>query len=436
MFIRSMNLVLLAFATVFFPRLLAMVGFPAAINFLHFFVVALVFGYTLTKTRTYQAKQILKKFSIGLYAFLIAIFASAILNSAGIINIVLEFLLLTEPFLMLLAIVNLSLSQKRVEQMQQWIMGFALVHLVLAYFQAFTTQEADHVKGVFVNMGAGHHVGGAVSLTAAVYIIFGTSISSLLIRCLIAMAFLWETYPLSDSKQVIAVFAVALVMLGFTKLKSIQEVVQSMSLSAFVLSLVWWLSTQVFKLYWADPERITRGLGLKFGVFSVMASQYSSPLNHFFGLGPGHTIGRLGWMVSKKYYDLLLPFGVTSLPVFDIVWDVQEADWMTNHATGSSMFSLLFSWAGIVGDLGIVGLCIYCYLWFLVWRFLCINDLTKFFVLTVFTFGAVFSWMEEPAYMLFVSTLVGIQWQLHKSKEQSSLLLWGKPGDIYKQLES
>lgn len=75
------------------------------------------------------------------------------------------------------------------------------------------------------------------------------------------------------------------------------------------------------------------------------------------------------------------------------------------------MFSPLFGWAGIWGNLGFLGLAAYLYLSFLVWRKLCLDDFSKFLLLSVFAFGLIFSQMEEPGYMLFVATIIGLQWQ-------------------------
>jgi acyl dehydratase len=49
-----------------------------------------------------------------------------------------------------------------------------------------------------------------------------------------------------------------------------------------------------------------------------------------------------------------------------------------------------------------------------VWRRLCFDDVSRFFVLSVFVFGLVFSQMEEPGYMLYVTLIIALQWQEHR----------------------
>lgn len=110
----------------------------------------------------------------------------------------------------------------------------------------------------------------------------------------------------------------------------------------------------------------------------------------------------------RKYADLLAPLGSTIHPVTKEIWRTTGESWLGNQ---SSMFSPLFGWAGIWGDLGLLGLAAYLYIGFVVWKRVCVNDLMKFFILTIFVFGCIFSQLEEPGYMLSVACILGIQYQ-------------------------
>ena len=57
-YVRNSILILLAFGTVFFPRILNAVGFPSPINFVHFFVVPIACGIVIFKTRVKDKTQI------------------------------------------------------------------------------------------------------------------------------------------------------------------------------------------------------------------------------------------------------------------------------------------------------------------------------------------------------------------------------------------
>jgi hypothetical protein len=119
----------------------------------------------------------------------------------------------------------------------------------------------------------------------------------------------------------------------------------------------------------------------------------------------------------ENYKDLLSPLGATVHPASAAIWKAVGASWLGDQ---SSMFSPLFGWAGIWGDLGFLGLGSFIYIWFVVWRRLCFDDISRFFVLTVFVFGLVFSQMEEPGYMLYVTLIIGLRWHEYRVQKQTA----------------
>ncbi|MBD1844704.1 hypothetical protein H6F89_15130 [Cyanobacteria bacterium FACHB-63] len=70
----------------------------------------------------------------------------------------------------------------------------------------------------------------------------------------------------------------------------------------------------------------------------------------------------------------------------------------------------------IWGDLGILGLAACGYLCWLSWRYLCLDDVSKWQMLTVFVHGLIFTQIQEPGYMLFITALIGLGWQEARSK--------------------
>ena len=75
------------------------------------------------------------------------------------------------------------------------------------------------------------------------------------------------------------------------------------------------------------------------------------------------------------------------------------------------MFSPLFGWAGMWGDLGIVGLISYFLILGTIWTQICVDDLSKFLLLSVAVNGLIFSQMQEPGYMLYTVLIIGIRFQ-------------------------
>lgn len=416
--LKTSALVLLTIATAFFPRVFTAIGFPAVINFLHFALTIVICSLVIPRTHGEVWHSISKKLLLGLYILLLVMTASAFLNSAGVINIFLNLLLLGQPFALLIAIVGISTSRINIKQMRFWLIFFAFVHFCFFTFQYFILNlRDDDVKGVFLGQGAGHHVGGAIALTAGIYF-FVTCKLPTWIRLFVGVAFAADIVY-SDSKQVLVAFALSLVILLCTKLKNLSETIRYSAI-ALIVGALGFKAAQIFFAgslsFWGNSERFISGLKLKFSVFSIINSYYHSPFNWLLGLGSGHTIGRLAWLTSD-YIDYLKPLGITSTSVTNTILTINDTHPLSNAFTGSSMFALTFSWAGIWGDLGLLGLGVYLYLWFLVWQQLCLDNISKLLLLNSLVLGAIFSWLEEPSYMLFIVSLIGLQWHESRLKQ-------------------
>jgi hypothetical protein len=419
----SSDLVIFAFATAFFPRVLAGLGIPTAINFLHFIVVPLVCFYVLRQARFKDSRQwtIVKNILIGLFLLLTVMLLSAIVNSAGIINVFLDYMLLAEPFMLLLAVICISMSPESIEKFKIRWLNFSLINLLFALCQILVlrlnNQNADLIKGVFVEQASGHVVGASVSMAFAVYYFIIAKNRSIWIRFAIAFATLFHIVK-ADAKQVLAVFILAFVLLIFLKSNSVIQFLQYIFLVIIFTAVIILLANTVFRalLIWADFDVQIEGMRLKFSPFTILPTFYNSPLNWLIGLGPGHTIGRLGGWMVWEYKSLLGPIGLTTSRASVAVWNAANSSWLGNK---SSWFSPLFGWAGIWGDLGLAGLGTYLYLWWTVWQKACLNDLSKFFTLTILVYGLIMSQIEEPGYMLYMTGIIALCWQTQQLKSSS-----------------
>jgi hypothetical protein len=146
---------------------------------------------------------------------------------------------------------------------------------------------------------------------------------------------------------------------------------------------------------------------IKFIAFHIIPTFYQSPLNWLLGLGPGHTAGRLGGWLLKENWAILGPLGATIHPASQALLGAYYGSWL---ALESTMFCPLFGWAGIWGDLGFAGLFAYLLLGLIVWRYVCVDNLSRFLLLSVAAFGFIFTQMEEPGYMFYTVTLIGLRW--------------------------
>ena len=426
-YIQSSTLLLLAFVTVFFPRVLDTLGAPSLVNFFHFFVVPFAFLIALFQTRTKNRNQISisKELLLGLFLLLGVMIASAFLNKAGFINIILNYILLAEPFMFLLGIICIPMSPTNFQRFRDWIVKFSCFHIFLALSQQVllsvgilkaTTLSiaADNIQGVFYLSGSGHVVGASVSVSFGLYYLVSGKNSPLWLRVSVVFAAFLQLL-FSDAKQVLLVCLVSWGILILLKVKDIGKTLQYLIAAILFGCIFWWCiqNIELFRAFkiWMRPE-IYGPQGeatlLKSASIRIIISHYTSPLNWILGLGPGHTVGRLGGWMFPKYWDLLGPLGATIHPASKQVWDAVWSSWL---GPASSMFSPLFGWAAIWGNIGFLGLGTYLYLGSIVWRRIATDDLSQFLILNVIVNGFIFSQMEEPGYMIVVAGLIALQWQ-------------------------
>jgi hypothetical protein len=434
-FLRSSTLILIAFGTAFVPRIFQTVGFPAVVNFIHFVTVPLACVVTLTTARLdRQQKSTVDVLLSGLLLLFIVMLASALINSAGLINAAVDYLLLAEPFMLFLCLASLPLTPQRYSIMQTWLHRFCFFHiaLIILQFIAFRVlglsifdakpNNPDYVQGIFYHSGAGHVVGASVSLSFGLYFFLVARQFSLPFRLVVFGMTFWGML-VSDAKQVLLAFLVAGVLLWLTQLKDLAKGLQYFCIGVVVAAVLLWCIQNVpaFDAFntWIRPEIYGpngEATLLKTAAFRIIPTYYENFLHPWLGLGPGHTIGRLGGWMLREYGDLLNPLGATRHPVTQEIWRAVGQSWLGNQ---SSMFSPLFGWAGIWGDLGILGLLSYLYLACVVWWCLCLDNISKFLLLSIAVFGLIFSQMEEPAYMLSITFIIGLQWHQSRLRQQA-----------------
>jgi hypothetical protein len=432
-YVSNSNLILFGVGTALFPRVLTALKIPSPINFLHFVAIPLACGSVLLKSRSKDPQQIAisKNILLSLYIFLVVVFASALLNNAGVPNAILDYLLLAEPFVLILTIVSLPMSLDSYQRFNGWLMYAAFINMIFAYVQKYVFKMErligleDNIKGIFIGQGAGHVLGGSVAMTFAVYYFISANTKPMWFRIAVVLA-CFNHIVISDTKQVLLSFIVGYILLNLLNLKDIKRTLLYLVVGVLFLSIFYWaiFNFEALKGFtvWIRPEiygpdgEATR---LKFATFRIVPQYFHSPLNWLLGLGPGHTVGRLGgWMLSA-YWGLLSPLGATMHPASTEVWRAVVESWLGDQ---SSLFSPFFGWAGIWGDLGILGLGAYFYMAFTVWRYVCVVDLSKYLMLTVFAFGLVFSQLEEPGYTLFVASMIGLGWQKNRIQTEDKLV--------------
>lgn len=422
--LKSSTILLFAFAITFFPRFLQSLKVPAAINFLHFAIVPFACAIALVNTRSKNHRQIANSQEIlfSLLLFFSIIISSALLNKAGFINVILSFLLWAEPLMLILAVTSLSLSPTSLKKFRTGIIYFNLFHLILAFIQALVLgQIGDFMQGVFFYSGSGHVVASSVSFSFGLYYFASLKNQKRWLGFLVLSASLIHLV-MADAKQVLLTFILGFAIFSLYKSKDPTKALIYL-IGLIIFSLVFWWGMEnlpalrAFKT-WIRPELYgLDGEATQFKLLGINTtiSHFHSPLNWFLGLGPGNSLDRLGQMFGD-YSQILQPLGATVSSLPEEIWRINKEHWL-GPQKGSSFFAPTFGWAAIWGDFGFLGLFAYLYLCSIIWRKICVDDLSKILLLTVAVHGFLFTQMQEPAYMLSIATLISLRW--HESQAQT-----------------
>lgn len=324
-----------------------------------------------------------------------------------------------EPFLLLIAIICLPTQQKNINKIRKWIIYSFCFHTFLAFIQQYLLQlyrlsgGPDNIQGVFYHSGAGHVVGASVALTFGIYFLVSARKTKISLRVLVLFATFWHMM-LADAKQVIFFLILGGLLLLATKIQNVKRIFKYILLGTILGLILFWCiqNLEPFSAFqtWIRPE--IYGLNgevtlLKSATFRIVPTFYDSFLNWLFGIGPGHTVDRMGGWMFQQYSNLLMPLGATTHPASQAVWQVVSSSWLGDQ---SSMFSPLFGWAALWGDFGFLGLMSYLAIGAVIYRRVCTNDFAKFTLFSVFAVGLIFSQMQEPGYMLTVALLIGLSW--------------------------
>ena len=435
-YIGTTTLILFSFCSVFYSRIIcSLTGLPSILNFAHFGVVTVTFMVALLTAKTKERSQILlsRQILLGIAALFGVMVISAFINQAGILNVIFNFLILSEPFIFLLAIVCIPLSPISIKKIKNWLLASALINFLLAEIQKplLTSglldgqgmDEVDGVQGVFFVSGAGGYVSAGISIIVALYIFFCFKKVPLWLKILSIVGAMHQL-SIADTKQVLLFCFLAFLFLVLTKVNNLKKFLIYVTLIVLGISFFIWAAynLEAFAVYgeWLSRDDINQdlengGWAVKTTGIRMVLAHYRSPLNWFFGLGPGHTLGRLGGWSIMEYWHIFSRLGASQPPFYHEMWHFINGNWI---ALSTTLYVPLFSWAGIWGDLGWIGIAIYLYLGFVVWHWLCFDDFNKFLVLNVFSCGFVLTQMEEPGFMLFIAILIGLRWHEKRQRYQ------------------
>jgi hypothetical protein len=224
---------------------------------------------------------------------------------------------------------------------------------------------------------------------------------------------LFTVAVLAEAKQIIAAFLPALVLLLFTFIKQRAGRI-FISLAIFGLAILLLFSrqpeTQQITSAITDPTLINRSITAKIKGFEIIADEMSDKgLGAWVvGLGPGNTISRVSLMAYYAVPDSPVKLlGLAPAPLTTKIWVI---DYFSSR---SSAYTGISSWLGIFGDWGLTGLVLYIWMFLILWKGLRRTRkwevvAAKSVLLMTIILGAVYSWLEEPGYMLMAALIIAL----------------------------
>ncbi len=394
-----------------FSRPLTYLGAPKILDFAHFFFAPALLLLSLFSAPviTREARGLL--ILTGL--LFTAIVFSAIWSNAGLLNIALKFLILAEPLLVLGMLVSCRWTTHQIIFLKKLLLFIVVAHMAISYIEwAFMGHRYDDVRGLFQGMGAGSHVGGAVALSGAIYFFRDEMLRLGKITKTVLLILALGVINMSDSKQVLVVFIASYVAMLLIAVQGIKRKTRYLLAGLAVSVLVWIIPSEFYPGYMrlGNPELLLEGVAQKLSVFNIISGHYNSITDYIFGYGPGHTVGKLAFEIPR-YWNILDQFGITRSSITTEVWLANQGHYLSHGTTGSSVFSLNYLWPSLFGDLGLLGLGVYIAILIFIYKALSITVLQKFIVISIFGFGSVFTWVEEPQYIVFSILLIGAMWQ-------------------------
>ncbi len=389
---------------------------PSIFNFFHF---PLALGAALVATlKGTPQSPVVRSIAIGSIALLFLSFISWAFNGGGIFRPILNWLVFLEPFLLIYAILRMPYSVSTGKLMRRLALGIPFVQLPLALWQALTMGVGDRVQGTFVGMGAGHHVAGGVALAGAlVCVARGVSapIFKKRMSWLLGGMLLLVVAVLSDAKQNIAAFLLALTLLLFMSRVRLAGLIVSLPIliAAIVIAFSYHPSLRAMtNVTMVKDIIVTKGKS----VVNVAERLSENPGGWLFGIGPGNSLSRVALMGFGERGFYLRPdspvalLGLRLAPTTKKIFDLGVA---SQYRRASSVGSNIASWIGLFGDLGLIGLGLYLWLSWQVWRNLKgwykweVNA-AKSVLVMVGILGGMYSWLEEPGFTLTGAVIVGL----------------------------
>jgi hypothetical protein len=388
-------------------------GLPSFLDFAHYplmiggLLVLVLVGVT-TDTLT-------RKLGTGLLLLLLITVASWALNGGEPQRPVLMYLVFFEPFLILFLFLASRPRPAVVSALKVFLYVLSGLQLAIGIWQYLFVAHGnpDLVEGTFIGQGAGAHVAGGVALIGVLVCIAHAAFSHNKPKWpyILAAGLIFVFPVLADAKQAIVCFVpgliVIIVLSGRLQIHRLIAPAVVGSMFLYVAYLVYpplQMVTNTQVIEGSMDRKIT-------GVKDVLLAMGNTPAGWFVGVGPGNSISRVALLTRDAQVKPDSPVARLGLKTSPLTLQLLRDD--SKSGSLSSIATTASSWLGLLGDLGPLGLATYLWLCSAVWSALsrihtANAAAARAGMIMAGLLGLVFSWLEEPGFILALASLMAL----------------------------
>lgn len=422
-------LLIAVFFAAMFSRVFVYMGLPGVLNFAHFpLIIAAAYNAIVRKG---PKSKFTHGLEIGIVLLLGISIISGFVNKASILKSILLWLTFCEPFIFLYAICRTPLTETQKRFLWNIFYGYLVVYVPICFMQYFTgffsTRPVGHgdiIQGTFTGMEASAHVSGAVALVYILMfmakIVLSDDATKRTRWILVSMPLLVISI-LTDAKQCIIAFIPAcfLLICAFSSFPAKKRAIIGATMLIGIV-ILFNVDLPGKTLEKARQDAIVGYGGTAGGLDSILLRKWtgfqiameafdSTSMGWMLGVGPGMGGSRVAFeaLTGGKAGSAIRKLNLKESPLTKDIWQIDY------YSSRSSLYTGISSWLGIFGDLGLIGLLIYVWLWWQIWHSIGSNEgwkagAIKSTIVMTLVLGALFNWLEEPNYMCFVAFLVGL----------------------------
>jgi len=388
-------------------------GLPPFLNFLHFPLVC--GGAILAWIAPTPAPKTARSLARGMLLLLCVFLLSWAANGGELLRPLFDWLVYMEPFLLVYALLKAPPAPHLSNRYWGLIGLIAALQVPFGVWQVLTLGWSDFVQGTFMGQGAGAHIAGGVALLGVLICLAIAVYENYFpkkVVLLVASALLFGIRVVGDAKQAIFAFVPAFFasLLQASKIRISQLIAPLIGACCiFVAAFMVYAPLRLIM----NDELISEGASGKVtGVLTVLSFMRRTPAGWLFGIGPGNSVSRVALLTSGGQVALDSPLarlGLKVAPTTDELLRAIDSDYISSS---SSAFTTISSWLGLIGDCGPIALSVYLWLGWVLWGAVGSSDwrsiAAKGAILMAAILGGIYSWLEEPGFILMVGTVIGL----------------------------